>query len=339
MTVEIISRPSVSKNAYQNLPNLADSPDEGKSAPGYDAALRTAAEAFALLGQFSAPPIPKAYEISFAYAIGKPPECKERVDDAVSKDGLLTLHEVYEIHGDLFSYPDKVRQQQFQTTDDLDSEMNAVLSMVKAHQRTNNAYSQSLESAADGLRTDISADALKSVIQGLIVETRRARSRADELSESLEASRATIVAMRGKLAKAREAGLRDPLTKLFNRRYMDETLPEVMDKAWSEDQPVCVVLVDIDHFKQINDTFGHPAGDAVLRIVGALLADNLKGRDIAVRYGGEEFALILPDTDTAGALSLSNKIRSVLERKKLILRESNLGTVEIHREFNTAPAA
>lgn len=324
------------EDAYDKVTNSALPAAETRNLPGYDAALRTAAETFSLLGRLNAPPIPKAYEICYGYASGNPKECVERVDSAVERDGLLSLHEVYEIHADIFSYPDKIRQQQYKATDDLDTELNSVLSLVSAHIRSNNAYSNTLDSAADGLKAEQSPNVLKTVIQRLIVENHRARVRARELSESLENSRASINAMRGKLAKAREAGLRDPLTKLFNRRYLDEVLPEAIKRALEEKEPLCLVFVDIDHFKQVNDTFGHPAGDAVLRIFGSLMADNIKGRDIAVRWGGEEFALVLPQTDTAGALSLSNKIRGIFENKRLMLRDSSQSMGTITASFGVA---
>lgn len=304
--------------------------------PGYDLALKTAAEAFSLLGRFSAPPIPKAYEICYAYATGQPVECVNRVDDAVARDGMLSLHEVYEIHGELFSYPDKVRQQQKETTENLDAELDVVLAKVAAHLSASNAYGNSLDSAADGLRGTVSLSELKPLIQRLLLENRRARERAQDLSQSLEASRTSIREMRAKLAKAQEAGLRDPLTKLYNRRYMDEVMPMTIALAQDQKSPLCIVLADIDHFKAVNDTFGHPAGDAVLRIVGAIMAENVKGKDIAVRYGGEEFALILPDTGTAGAFSLSNRLRGTLEQKRLILRDKSVSMGRVTASFGVA---
>ena len=107
-------------------------------------------------------------------------------------------------------------------------------------------------------------------------------------------------------------------------------------KARAAGTGLCLVMVDVDHFKNVNDTFGHPAGDAVLRVVGSLLAENVKGRDTPVRYGGEEFAIILPDTNGAGAMSLANKIRRQLERKNLVLKDNNQPMGKITASFGVS---
>lgn len=99
--------------------------------------------------------------------------------------------------------------------------------------------------------------------------------------------------------KLREAlqneSIRDPLTGLFNRRYLEETLGRELQRARRAQQPLGVVMLDLDHFKLVNDSFGHAAGDALLREVGALLMAQFRSADIACRYGGEEFVLILPE--------------------------------------------
>ena len=94
----------------------------------------------------------------------------------------------------------------------------------------------------------------------------------------------------------RNQSIRDPLTGLFNRRYLEETLEREIKRAARNETPLGVIMVDIDNFKRFNDTFGHDAGDLLLRELGSLLATQIRGGDIACRYGGEEFTLILPET-------------------------------------------
>jgi diguanylate cyclase (GGDEF)-like protein len=95
------------------------------------------------------------------------------------------------------------------------------------------------------------------------------------------------------LAQAKQS-VRDPLTGLFNRRYMEETLEREIRRAARANGPVSIIMLDVDHFKHYNDTFGHEAGDIVLREIGALLRMQVRAEDIACRYGGEEFTLIMP---------------------------------------------
>jgi diguanylate cyclase (GGDEF)-like protein len=92
----------------------------------------------------------------------------------------------------------------------------------------------------------------------------------------------------------RQQSIRDPVTGLFNRRYMEETLEREIWRAARSQGPVSIIMLDIDHFKQFNDTFGHEAGDVVLREIGACLRAQIRAEDIACRYGGEEFTLIMP---------------------------------------------
>lgn len=97
----------------------------------------------------------------------------------------------------------------------------------------------------------------------------------------------------------KEQVVRDPLTGLFNRRYLDETLDRELARARREGYPICVIMLDIDHFKRLNDTYGHQAGDEVLKALAKLLADGMREGDMPCRYGGEEFTLVLPNASAA----------------------------------------
>ena len=107
----------------------------------------------------------------------------------------------------------------------------------------------------------------------------------------------------------RDLSIRDPLTGLFNRRYMEEALAQEQHRAKRNDTQMAVIMIDIDHFKVFNDTYGHDAGDAVLRELGAFFKKHVRGGDIACRYGGEEFILILSPSTAAGARQRAENIR------------------------------
>ena len=107
----------------------------------------------------------------------------------------------------------------------------------------------------------------------------------------------------------RDQAIRDPLTGLFNRRYLEETLEREFNRALRMKRSVGVIMLDLDHFKHFNDTYGHQAGDMLLRKLGAFLKQHLRGGDIACRYGGEEFALILPEVSPGHLLRRAEQLR------------------------------
>ncbi|HTX90611.1 MAG TPA: diguanylate cyclase [Anaerolineales bacterium] len=115
----------------------------------------------------------------------------------------------------------------------------------------------------------------------------------------------------------RQESLHDPLTGLFNRRYMEEMLEREIRRAQRSQQQISIIMLDVDHFKKINDTFGHAAGDTVLHNLGTFLLKYVRGGDIACRYGGDEFILILPGATLDVARQRAEKLRLEAEKLKI----------------------
>jgi diguanylate cyclase (GGDEF)-like protein/PAS domain S-box-containing protein len=124
--------------------------------------------------------------------------------------------------------------------------------------------------------------------------------------------------------KLRELSIRDALTGLFNRRYLDETLERELARAQRERLPVSVVMMDIDLFKEINDRFGHKAGDAVLQFLGEHLHARTRLADVPCRYGGEEFVLVLPDTPLEAAYKRAEEWRAWVDSAHIPYGEERL---------------
>jgi diguanylate cyclase (GGDEF)-like protein/PAS domain S-box-containing protein len=124
----------------------------------------------------------------------------------------------------------------------------------------------------------------------------------------------------------REQAIRDPLTGLYNRRYLNETLARELARAVRENHPISFVMIDIDHFKKINDAFGHDAGDVVLRKLAAQLLSQTRVVDIACRYGGEEFLIILPNVTVAKALEIAERWRKSFMGFTMPLGHSSIQT-------------
>ena len=111
----------------------------------------------------------------------------------------------------------------------------------------------------------------------------------------------------------RQQSLKDALTGLYNRRHMEDALDHEISRAHRAGKSCSVVMLDVDHFKKFNDTYGHQAGDALLRGLGAFLRSHVRGEDVPCRYGGEEFILILPGATTEGAARRAEQIRAGVE--------------------------
>jgi diguanylate cyclase (GGDEF)-like protein len=109
--------------------------------------------------------------------------------------------------------------------------------------------------------------------------------------------------------RLRHLGMTDPLTGAYNRRYFDQRLLEETDRALRNGQPLCCMMLDVDHFKQINDGFGHAAGDVVLRDMTQHIKAQLRASDVMARYGGEEFAVLLTQTEIGAGLAIAERIR------------------------------
>lgn len=151
----------------------------------------------------------------------------------------------------------------------------------------------------------------------LAVDRRRSaeddRRRLSELNDALHAQIAQTEMLHARL---REQALRDPLTGLHNRRYLFEIAPGMLELARRQDKQLCVVLIDLDHFKLLNDTYGHQAGDLVLQRFAALLTRMLRRSDVVCRHGGEEFVAVMPDISADGAENMLGRLLEAFQAQR-----------------------
>ncbi len=144
----------------------------------------------------------------------------------------------------------------------------------------------------------------------------------DFISKPVEAGFLDLRIQRAvELEHARRLAKLDSLTGLYNHRFFQERLGEEIKRSERHARPLALLLLDIDHFKEFNDTHGHMTGDAVLREVSRLLLESSRAEDIVARYGGEEFALILPETAREGAEVLAGRVKRIFESSRLEERD------------------
>jgi len=172
-----------------------------------------------------------------------------------------------------------------------------------------------------GTADEISA-VLEEATETLVMVTMRA-------SRQIDSAREAIDSLEQKARVLEEASLRDKLTGLFNRARFDTYLDEEFLASLRTGKPLSLLMGDVDHFKKVNDTKGHAAGDQVLIAVAKALGGRLRPRDLAARYGGEEFVLILPETDAPGALVVAERIRQKVEQTQHDLMDGSTIAVTI----------
>lgn len=140
-------------------------------------------------------------------------------------------------------------------------------------------------------------------------EISRINSQIPNIKNYLEAAK-PVIESRMLMAKLKDTSLRDAMTGLYNRRFLEEFIDQIMSQAHRENETYSVLMLDVDFFKKVNDTYGHDVGDKVIVAIGKLLNDNIRDADLAIRYGGEEFVVLLHNATEKGTQAVASKIHS-----------------------------
>jgi len=285
------------------------------------------------LGQIKAlhqPAYPRNYEVWYAYATGYNPTLNQTINETLTRNGTLSAADVDQIYETYLS-PARLSDRIDNVGSQIVEEIEQVMAMVDAAVGSATQYTESLAHATQDLGTAKDRDGLRAVVERLVRATRDMEENNTRLETSLKASKLEISQLQVNLEAVRNESLTDPLTSLANRKYFDSALEKSIAQSVATGEPVALLLIDIDHFKAFNDTFGHLTGDQVLRLVAIALKQNVKGQDIAARYGGEEFAIILPGTTLRSALTVADHVRRAVMTKELMKRSTgeHLGRVTV----------
>jgi len=297
-------------------------------------ALGYANSAMDLLKRGQIPPYPQFYELLYTYATGVNPTLNQRINQ-IFRDGSATQELAERLYNEFLKAAD-ANERISSVSERMANRIEAVHEAIDTAMTTANAYSGTLQAASGDLsQVDLGETELRALAQRLLGETRRMQDANAQLEEKLIASRDDIAALQRDLDEVRRESMLDPLTKIYNRKSFDEGMLKAFEDA-ELGTPFCLMLLDIDHFKRFNDTWGHQTGDQVLRLVAMTLKSNIKGKDIAARYGGEEFAAILPETDLEGAVIVADNIRKAVQAKELLKRSTNEKLGRITASFGVA---
>jgi len=172
-------------------------------------------------------------------------------------------------------------------------------------------------------------NSIKQLISHLLEETRKQETSTHTMQTSLETIAIEMKNLRAEVAKLNAEATTDTLTKINNRRAFDMEVENCVNNSKSQEKPLCMLFVDMDNFKIFNTKFGHTIGDKVLRFVATLLKNNIKGSDFVARFSGEQFTILLPETEYSDALIVAENIRDRLSKQTLSdsAEKIELGTI------------
>jgi diguanylate cyclase len=280
---------------------------------------RTMAFAEIALGQIKSMrqlAIPRNFEIWYVYATGQNTALNKVVNETLALSGKLTEADLDQIYETYLS--------QIRTTERIDkvgarviSEIGEVMVLITDALGLTSSFGDSLAGASKNLSITEDRDQIKTVVETLVKSTREMQQTKQALEDRLMVSKQEISQLQQNLEAIRAESLSDPLTGLGNRKYFDRALDAAVQLAVTQNEPLSLLMLDIDHFKSFNDNYGHLTGDQVLRLVGQSLKQIINGRDTIARYGGEEFAVVLPDTDLPKALAVAEQIRRAVVAREL----------------------
>lgn len=280
--------------------------------------------------------VPRNYEIWYVYATGHNPELNKAINDTLAERGNLTDADLDQLHDTYLT--------QGRTTDRIDrigarvaNEIDDIMALLAETLGNTASFGDDLRGESQKLSLATDHDQIKAIVERLVVTTREMQQANSALEERLSTSKQEIANLQVSLDAIRAESLTDPLTGLGNRKHFDRTVQEAIRNAGASQQPLSLLMMDIDHFKSFNDTYGHLTGDQVLRLVGMTLKQSIKGQDFTARYGGEEFAVVLPNTPMRQAIIVADNIRRLVMSKELKKKSTGeiLGRVTLSAGVST----
>ena len=273
---------------------------------------------------------PRNYEIWYAYATGYQPSLNQKINETLQQSGGLSEKDLETIYETYLS-PTRLTERIDKVGNQVMGEIEQVMAMIDAAAGSASSYTESLADMSQKLGSSKDREGLRTIVESLVQTAKEMEVSNQKLEERLHASKQEIDELQINLEAVRTESLTDPLTQLANRKFFDNTLEQAIADARENNEPLSLLMTDIDHFKNFNDSFGHLTGDQVLRLVAMSVKQNVKGQDTAARYGGEEFAIVLPNTVLRSAITVADHIRRAVMTKELMKRSTgeHLGRVTI----------
>lgn len=270
---------------------------------------------------FGLPPTPRNYEIWYAYATKHNCALNAALDGMFASSGVPTEADLDMLHETHFGGARALGKLQ-NVGSGISAELRSIVGVITGTLGATSIYGDTLHRASQDLTVADSTGSIRSIVQALAAATLEMREDGLQLKARLDGAMSEIANLQQGLQAIRMESRIDPLTGLANRKHFDETIDEAVRASGQNGEPLSLLMIDIDHFKSFNDTFGHTTGDQVLRLVAMSLKQNIKGQDLAARYGGEEFAIVLPNTALKQGIAVADHVRRAVMAKELKKRST-----------------
>jgi diguanylate cyclase len=258
---------------------------------------------------------PPSYTVWYEHLVGMNPALSDAIESRLSQGTSLAQTEIDELHAR------HVQSRDRRNVVELQAGLSALLRKLAQVATQSGAdatmYSRVLAECEHDLESIVSAEGLRELTQSLLTSTATARASTEAMCAEVEEARSQMQRLHAQLDVLQGEAFLDPLTGLRNRRGFERACEELFAGTVSAPSDASLILIDIDHFKKLNDTYGHLFGDQVLRTAAKVIAETVKGRDVVARFGGDEFLLLLPDTAFEGALALAENIRAAFGRMRI----------------------
>jgi len=276
------------------------------------------------------PAYPRCYELWYTYSAGYNQGLNRAVNETIKANGRVSTDEMLTLYGRFLS-PTRLGDRLDEVGSKVSREVEELVDSLKLSADVTSDYGTALEQAGEKIKSISDPQKLQNYVTHLVKSTQSAVASNRKLESQLLESKKHIENLQSSLEAIRYESLTDELTTLSNRKHFENSIERVIEQAKESGRSFALLMTDIDHFKNFNDTYGHQTGDQVLRLVALAVKQNIKAQDIACRYGGEEFAIILPQEQLENAAELGERIRSAVMSKELVKRSTgeNLGRVSI----------
>jgi diguanylate cyclase len=285
----------------------------------------------AAIREHGSPGYPRAFEVWYAHLSGEMPAVSMAMNAILTGGegsiGAADIDNLYE----RFIGTDRLARQAERTSLQVLGEIDGLMALVDKALDSSERYHGRLCAMSEDVPPPADRQKLREWVEALVLSTREEVTRKTQLESQLKDSSNEIRNLREALETTRAEALTDPLTGLANRRHFEEMLQKSIDQATLRREPFALVMADIDFFKNFNDAHGHLTGDQVLRLVARTMKDKFKDKAIITRFGGEEFAIILPESDIVAGKFGAETVRQALLTRELVKRSTNenLGRITI----------